>query len=110
MPRKKNEEIEEVEQVTDSHWAVVGVKVMLLLLERESFTADSYWELCKLEGMPEELIAKSSGSQFKKAQSNSWIRKKGRTYRLSTRTSQPLPLWCPTRKMKEAVKESKKAR
>jgi hypothetical protein len=100
MPRKKREEIEQAGTLEESKYSVLAVKTMHECLSLNEFTAQDFHEIALREGIPSEFIARYSGSLFKRYQAAFFIRKTKR-FKLSERTSAPLPVWITARKLRE---------
>ena len=76
-----------------ARWDKAGVEIMFRLVrERQTVNADNYVAECRKIEMPPFHISRTCGPLFKSMKANGYLRKTTE-YKLSERTSKPLPIY-----------------
>ncbi len=82
-----------------SRWDIVAVNIMFSLIKsKATITADDYILKAKRQDMNPFAITRTAGILFKTFKTNGFIRKTNQ-FKLSERTSKPLPIYetCPNK-------------
>jgi hypothetical protein len=91
MAKHKKETVEEV--FDRRQWQVKAIEVFFGILKtHKEITADTFYEKCREVEMPPKLIAEISGGLIKSMLYSGYLNKT-KEFRLSERTSRPLPVY-----------------
>jgi len=98
MPRRKKNERTELEQ---SDYGALMVKALHQCMKLNEFTADDLYRFALELGVEETEIARLSGALLKRYQSQGFYIRKSKRFKLSERSSNPLPIWITSRKIRQ---------